>query len=50
MMAQGHGKVFNFEGFGLDGMTAPGLSIYGATKRAISYLTRSANKEYRARQ
>lgn len=45
MMAQGHGKVFNFEGFGSDGMTAPGLSIYGATKRAITYLTKSANKE-----
>ena len=45
MIEQGHGKVFNFEGFGSDGMSAPGLSVYGATKRAITYLTRSANKE-----
>jgi NAD(P)-dependent dehydrogenase (short-subunit alcohol dehydrogenase family) len=45
MTAQGHGKVFNFEGFGSDGMSAPGLSVYGATKRAITYLTKSTNKE-----
>jgi NAD(P)-dependent dehydrogenase (short-subunit alcohol dehydrogenase family) len=34
MTAQGAGKIFNFEGFGSDGMTAPGLTIYGLTKRA----------------
>jgi NAD(P)-dependent dehydrogenase (short-subunit alcohol dehydrogenase family) len=45
MSAQGRGKVFNFEGFGSDGMSAPGLSVYGATKCAISYLTKSTNKE-----
>ena len=45
MTAQGHGKIFNFEGFGSDGMSAPGLSVYGATKRAITYLTKSTNKE-----
>lgn len=45
MIAQGHGKIFNFEGFGSDGMSAPGLSVYGATKRAITYLTKSTNKE-----
>lgn len=45
MVAQGHGKIFNFEGFGSDGMSAPGLSVYGATKRAITYLTESTNKE-----
>jgi NAD(P)-dependent dehydrogenase (short-subunit alcohol dehydrogenase family) len=45
MTAQGSGKIFNFEGFGSDGMTAPGLSIYGMTKRAVTYLTKSMNKE-----
>lgn len=45
MTAQGSGKIFNFEGFGSDGMTAPGLSIYGMTKRALTYFTTSVNKE-----
>jgi NAD(P)-dependent dehydrogenase (short-subunit alcohol dehydrogenase family) len=45
MTAQGQGKIFNFEGFGSDGMTAPGLSIYGFTKRALTYFTKSMNKE-----
>jgi NAD(P)-dependent dehydrogenase (short-subunit alcohol dehydrogenase family) len=45
MMRQGAGKIFNFEGFGSDGMTAPGLSIYGMTKRAVTYFTKSVNKE-----
>lgn len=45
MTAQGSGKIFNFEGFGSDGMTAPGLTIYGSTKRALTYFTKSVNKE-----
>lgn len=45
MTAQGQGKIFNFEGFGSDGMTAPGLTIYGLTKRALTYFTKSVNKE-----
>lgn len=45
MSAQGQGKIFNFEGFGSDGMTAPGLTIYGATKAALTYFTKSINKE-----
>lgn len=45
MTAQGSGKIFNFEGFGSDGMTAPGLTIYGATKAALTYFTKSMNKE-----
>ena len=45
MTAQGRGKIFNFEGFGSDGMTAPGLTIYGFTKRALTYFTKSVNKE-----
>jgi NAD(P)-dependent dehydrogenase (short-subunit alcohol dehydrogenase family) len=45
MTAQGAGKIFNFEGFGSDGMSAPGLTIYGATKAALTYFTKSMNKE-----
>lgn len=45
MMTQGSGKIFNFEGFGSDGMTAPGLTIYGLTKRALTYFTKGVNKE-----
>jgi NAD(P)-dependent dehydrogenase (short-subunit alcohol dehydrogenase family) len=45
MTAQGSGRIFNFEGFGSDGMTAPGLTIYGSTKAALTYFTRSMNKE-----
>ena len=45
MSAQGSGKIFNFEGFGSDGMTAPGLTIYGLTKRALTYFTKSVNKD-----
>jgi NAD(P)-dependent dehydrogenase (short-subunit alcohol dehydrogenase family) len=45
MLAQGGGKIFNFEGFGSDGMSAPGLTIYGATKRALTYFPKSVNKE-----
>jgi NAD(P)-dependent dehydrogenase (short-subunit alcohol dehydrogenase family) len=45
MTAQGGGKIFNFEGFGSDGMTAPGLTVYGFTKRGLTYFTKSVNKE-----
>jgi NAD(P)-dependent dehydrogenase (short-subunit alcohol dehydrogenase family) len=45
MTAQGGGKIFNFEGFGSDGMTSPGFSIYGSTKRALTYFTKTVNRE-----
>ncbi|WP_084964344.1 SDR family NAD(P)-dependent oxidoreductase [Thermoactinospora rubra] len=41
MAAQGHGHVWNMEGLGSDGRTVPGLAVYGATKRALTYLTRA---------
>ncbi|NKB46102.1 MAG: SDR family NAD(P)-dependent oxidoreductase [Alphaproteobacteria bacterium] len=39
------GWIYNMEGFGSDGMTRPGLTLYGTTKRAITYFTASAIKE-----
>jgi NAD(P)-dependent dehydrogenase (short-subunit alcohol dehydrogenase family) len=39
------GAIYNFEGFGSDGMTRNGLSVYGSTKRALSYFTGAAAKE-----
>lgn len=47
MLRQGGGKIYTFEGFGSDGMTSPGITVYGSTKRAIRYLTDALAKEYR---
>jgi NAD(P)-dependent dehydrogenase (short-subunit alcohol dehydrogenase family) len=46
MLEQGKGKIFNMEGFGSDGMTQEGMTTYGATKRAVRYVTDSLAKEY----
>lgn len=46
MLAQGGGHIYNFEGFGSDGMSASGLTLYGTTKRAVTYFTKSAAKEF----
>ncbi len=45
MHEQGHGQVWNMEGFGSGGQVNPGMAIYGATKRAVNYLTRALQKE-----
>lgn len=37
--------IYNMEGFGSDGRTMPGLSIYGTSKRALTYFTASFIKE-----
>jgi len=47
MLGQGGGRIFNMEGFGSDGLTQDGMAVYGATKRAVRYLTASLVKEYR---
>lgn len=47
MLRQGGGHIYNFEGFGSDGMVRPGLTTYGSTKRALRYFTRSLEREYR---
>jgi NAD(P)-dependent dehydrogenase (short-subunit alcohol dehydrogenase family) len=48
MNEQGFGKILNLEGFGSNGMKRPGLSVYGTTKSAITYFTRSMAKEIRS--
>lgn len=45
MLKQGFGTVYNFEGFGSDGRKIEGLHTYGATKRAVRYLTKSLQLE-----
>jgi len=39
MLDQGSGAVYNMEGLGSDGRRVKGLALYGATKRAVRYLT-----------
>ena len=45
MLEQGHGQIYNMEGLGSDGMVRPGAVVYGATKSAVTYLTRGLVKE-----
>lgn len=42
---QGYGKIFNMEGFGSDGRILEKLSVYGTSKRAVNYFTKSVSKE-----
>lgn len=45
MEAQGGGQIYNLEGFGSTGRTRPGMSIYGTSKAAITYLTKALAEE-----
>lgn len=45
MLAQGHGHLYNMEGFGSNGRPRAGLSVYGSTKRGLRFLTRSLTAE-----
>lgn len=45
MLAQGGGQVWTMEGFGSNGQTQPGMTAYGATKRAVNYMLKSLQKE-----
>ena len=47
MKEQGGGKIFNMEGFGSDGFMLDGMTIYGTTKSALTYFTRSIAHEAR---
>jgi NAD(P)-dependent dehydrogenase (short-subunit alcohol dehydrogenase family) len=44
-LAQGRGALWNMEGFGSNGMTAPGMIPYGSSKRAVTYLSKALVKE-----
>jgi short-subunit dehydrogenase len=45
MNAQGHGALYNFEGFGSNGMKQMGMSLYGCTKFGLTYFTKALIKE-----
>jgi NAD(P)-dependent dehydrogenase (short-subunit alcohol dehydrogenase family) len=45
MQNQGKGQIWNMEGFGSNGQTAPGMVAYGATKRAVTYVIKALQKE-----
>jgi NAD(P)-dependent dehydrogenase (short-subunit alcohol dehydrogenase family) len=47
MRAQGGGTIYNMEGYGSSGMTAPGMSIYGASKFALTYFNKCMIAEAR---
>ena len=47
MKEQGGGKIFNMEGLGSEGFMLDGMTIYGTTKCAVTYFTRSFAHEVR---
>jgi NAD(P)-dependent dehydrogenase (short-subunit alcohol dehydrogenase family) len=47
MLQQGFGHVYNMEGFGSNGRIRSGISVYGATKSAVRFLSRSLTRETR---
>jgi NAD(P)-dependent dehydrogenase (short-subunit alcohol dehydrogenase family) len=42
---QGHGQIWNMEGFGSNGAAQLGMASYGATKRAVNYLNKALRKD-----
>ncbi len=45
MLAQGYGQIYNVEGHGSNDNVILGLSIYGTSKRAVTYFTEALAKE-----
>lgn len=45
MAEAGGGHIWNMEGLGSDGRAVAGLATYGASKRAVTYLTTALTKE-----
>ena len=45
MLKKGSGKIFNMEGFGSDGRIRENLTLYGTSKRAVNYFTKSFANE-----
>lgn len=44
-LKQGHGQIYNVEGYGSDDATMTGLSIYGTSKRGVTYFTEALTHE-----
>lgn len=44
-LKQGYGKIFNMEGFGSKGRIMKKLTLYGTSKRAVNYFTKSLANE-----
>ena len=47
MKEQGYGQIYNVEGYGSNDAMMTGLTMYGTSKRAVTYFTRSLAKESR---
>jgi short-subunit dehydrogenase len=45
MIAQGHGAVYNMEGFGAKGQGMRGMTLYGSTKASVHFINRSLADE-----
>ena len=45
MNEQGYGQIYNVEGYGSNDAMMTGLTLYGTTKRAITYFTQALAKE-----
>jgi len=45
MAAQGHGAIYNMEGYGSNDAMMLGLNMYGTTKRAVTHFTQALAKE-----
>ena len=45
MAAQGHGAIYNMEGYGSNDAMMLGLNMYGTTKRAVTHFTQAMAKE-----
>jgi len=45
MEKQGYGRIYNMEGFGSDGTIQRKITVYGTTKRAVRYFSRSLAME-----
>jgi NAD(P)-dependent dehydrogenase (short-subunit alcohol dehydrogenase family) len=48
MRERGSGVIYNLEGFGADGSMYPGVLSYGASKRAVAYITKALAAEAKA--
>ena len=48
MLAQGHGVLYNLEGFGAKGRSMRGMTLYGSTKASVHFINRSLAEEIKS--